>query len=222
MERRKARPGLTSYQLKWIAVITMVIDHIGAVLFPGELILRIIGRLSFPIFCFLLTEGFCHTHNRKAYMQRLGVFALVSEIPYDLTFHGRLLELERQNIFFTLLVGVILLHLLESGGQWLLQAAKVLFMMWIAEVFKVDYGYEGILLIGIFYLLREHLWLKAAGGVLWNFLWENRLQAFGGFAVLPILLYNGERGRKMKYFFYVFYPAHLLALHVIDIYVMRA
>ena len=76
MERRKARQGLTSYQLKWIAVITMVIDHIGAVLFPGELILRIIGRLSFPIFCFLLTEGFCHTHSRRAYMQRLGVFAL--------------------------------------------------------------------------------------------------------------------------------------------------
>ena len=76
-------------------------------------------------------------------MQRLGVFALVSEIPYDLTFHGKLLDLERQNIFFTLLLGVILLNLLESGGQWLLQAAKVLFMMWIAEVFKVDYGYEG-------------------------------------------------------------------------------
>ena len=143
MERRKAKPGLTSYQLKWIAVITMVIDHIGAVLFPGELILRIIGRLSFPIFCFLLTEGFCHTHNRRAYMQRLGVFALVSEVPYDLTFHGKLLDLERQNIFFTLLLGVILLNLLEGGGQWLLQAAKVLFMMWIAEVFKVDYGYEG-------------------------------------------------------------------------------
>ncbi len=95
-------------------------------------------------------------------------------------------------------------------------------MMWIAEVFKVDYGYEGMLLVCIFYLLREHLWLKAAGGVLWNFLWENRLQAFGGFAVLPILLYNGERGRKMTYFFYIFYPAHLLALHVIDIYVLSA
>ena len=77
MKKALQKPGLTSYQLKWIAIIAMVIDHIGAVLYPGELPLRVIGRLSFPIFCFLLTEGFCHTHDR-----RMEVY-LYFEMPED-------------------------------------------------------------------------------------------------------------------------------------------
>ncbi len=223
MKKALQKPGLTSYQLKWIAIIAMVIDHIGAVLYPGELPLRVIGRLSFPIFCFLLTEGFCHTHDRRSYMLRLGGFALISEVPYDLTFHGNLLDLDQQNIFFTLLLGVLLLAMLEKSRHWLLKAAEIYLVMWAAEVvLRVDYGYEGILLICIFYLFRGRIWVKTAGCICWNFLWENRLQAFGGFSVIPIMLYNGERGRNMKYFFYIFYPAHLLILHVIDVYCPRS
>ena len=216
MEKILKKAGLTSYQLKWIAIITMTVDHIGAVLFPQELALRMIGRLAFPIFCFLLTEGFCHTHNVRLYMLRLGVFALISEVPYDLTFHGNILDFERQNIFFTLFLGIVLLYLLEKSGQWPVKAAEILLVMWLAEVLRVDYGYEGILLISLFYLFREHLCLKAAGGIFWNFLWENRLQLYGALAVIPVMLYNGERGRKMQYFFYIFYPVHLLILHLAD------
>ena len=84
--------GLNSFQLKCIAVITMIIDHTGAVLFPGELMFRYIGRISFPIFCFLLTEGFFHTKDVRKYMLRLGIFAVVSEIPYDLAFRGTVLD----------------------------------------------------------------------------------------------------------------------------------
>ena len=80
--------GLSTFQLKWIAIITMLIDHIGAVLFPYELGYRIIGRIAFPIFCFLIVEGFSHTRDVRRYMVRLGIFALISELPYDLAFHG--------------------------------------------------------------------------------------------------------------------------------------
>ncbi len=208
--------GLTSYQLKWIGIITMMTDHIGAILFPKEMIFRIIGRLSFPIFCFLLTEGVRHTHDIRMYMLRLAGFALLSEVPYDLAFYEHILDFRRQNVYFTLLLGVILLYLLENTGMWPIKAAEVLLVMWMAEVLRVDYGYEGILLIGIFCLLRGHLCFLTAGAVFWNFLFENRLQLYGALAVIPIMLYSGERGKKMKYFFYIFYPMHLSILYMVD------
>lgn len=213
MEQRLRTAGLTSYQLKWIAIITMVIDHTGAVLYPGELLWRYIGRLSFPIFCFLLVEGFCHTHDIYQYMLRLGIFAVISEIPYDLAFRGRLLEFEHQNVFFTLLLGVIMMYVLEKGGDWPEKIVEVLWVMWLANMLRTDYSYKGILLICIFYLSRQNFWPRIAGGALWNLLWNGSVQGYGALAVIPIAFYNGERGRKMKYFFYVFYPAHLLILY---------
>ena len=98
--------GINSFQLKWIAVITMIIDHTGAVLFPDDMVFRYIGRIAFPIFCFLLVEGFFHTRDVRKYMLRLGLFALISEIPYDLAFRDTVLEFEHQNVFFALLLGV--------------------------------------------------------------------------------------------------------------------
>ena len=110
--------GLNSFQLKCIAVITMIIDHTGAVLFPGELVFRYIGRISFPIFCFLLVEGFFHTRDMRKYMLRLGVFAVLSEIPYDLAFRGTMLEFSHQNVFFSLLIGVMMMYALEKSSEW--------------------------------------------------------------------------------------------------------
>ena len=112
------KAGITSYQLKWIAIVTMVIDHMGAILYPTEMAFRYIGRISFPIFCFLLIEGFFHTRNIFKYMARLGAFALISEIPYDLAFKGKVLEFTHQNVFFTLFLGVLMMYVLEKGGEW--------------------------------------------------------------------------------------------------------
>ena len=92
--------GLNSFQLKCIAVLTMIIDHTGAVLFPGDLVFRYIGRISFPVFCFLLVEGFSHTRDMRKYMLRLGVFAVISEIPYDLAFRDTVLEFGHQKCIF--------------------------------------------------------------------------------------------------------------------------
>ena len=213
------KAGITSYQLKWIAIVTMVIDHMGAILYPTEMVFRYIGRISFPIFCFLLVEGFCHTHDIFGYMARLGAFALMSEIPYDLAFNGEILEFTHQNVFFTLLLGVILMYVLEKGGEWPQKAVEVLLVMWMAVFFHTDYGYRGILLIFIFYQLRRFLCAKLGCGADLNLIWNRSIQGYGAFAMIPIALYNGSRGKKMKYFFYIFYPAHLLILFVISRYI---
>ncbi len=194
----------------------MLIDHTGAILFPGNWTFRYIGRLAFPIFCFLLVEGVCHTHNIRLYMLRLGAFALISEIPYDLAFHGKILEFEGQNVFFTLFLGVLLLYVLEKSSEWPVKAVEVLLVMWVAVVMKTDYSFKGILLISMFYFFRGFLAYDLAGAAVWNFLWNNRIQEYGVFAVIPIALYNGERGKPMKYFFYAFYPMHLLVLFVMQ------
>lgn len=218
MEQIAKKAGLTSFHLKWIAIITMLIDHIGAVLYPTELIFRYIGRLAFPIFCLLLVEGFCHTRDIYQYMVRMAIFALLSEIPYDLAFHGQLLEFGSQNVFFTLFLGIVAMYLLQKTVGWPGKAAEVLLVMWLAYFLRTDYSFEGILLIVTFYLLRERMWLKLLGGAAWNLLWLSKIQAYGALAMLPLSLYNGERGKGMKYFFYFFYPAHLLILFAISRY----
>ncbi len=204
--------GLNSFQLKCIAVITMIIDHTGAVLFPENLILRYIGRISFPIFCFLLVEGFFHTRDALKYMLRLGVFAVISEIPYDLAFWDTALEFEHQNVFFTLLIGVVMMYALEKSPEWPVQAAEVLLAMWAASFLSSDYRFKGILLIAVYYFLREKKTAKHAAGAAWNLLW-GKIQMYGVLATVPLAFYNGEKGASMKYFFYLFYPAHLLVLY---------
>ena len=101
--------GLTSNQLKIIALVAMTCDHVGKELLPQCQILQIIGRLAFPIFAYTLVEGFMHTHDVKKYLMRLGILALLSEIPFDLAFNGTILEFGHQNVFFTLFLGILML-----------------------------------------------------------------------------------------------------------------
>lgn len=207
--------GLSSYWLKWIAVITMVIDHTGAVLFPPQLIFRYIGRISFPIFCFLIVEGFCHTSNVKRYIIRLGCFAAISEIPFDIAFNEKLLEFESQNVFFTLLIGLVLLYVVQKSGNWVEKLLWLVIAMAAALFLKSDYSCYGVLLIFWFYIMREKKWRKLLGGAVWNFHGYYQVQGYGALSMLVIALYNGKRGPKMRYFFYLFYPLHLLLLWLI-------
>ena len=146
---------LNSFQLKWIAITTMLIDHVGAVLFPYEMMFRIIGRIAFPIFCFLIVEGFFHTRDARRYMMRLGLFALLSEVPYDLAFRGQLLDMSRQNVFFTLFLGVLLMYLLEKSPNIFIKAAEIVLILYAAEVLRTDYSDRGVLLIFIYYVLKK-------------------------------------------------------------------
>ena len=129
---------LTSFQLKWIAIFSMAVDHTGALLFPEAMWMRGIGRLAFPIFAFLLTEGFFHTADLYRYLARLGVFALLSEIPYDLALSGTWWNPQRQNVFFTLFISLLLLLALERSSGWPERMLEVFLAMWFAEALGAD------------------------------------------------------------------------------------
>lgn len=206
--------------LKLIACLSMFMDHLGAVCFSGMMGFRIIGRLAFPIYCFLLVEGAVHTHDMKKYILRMGIFALISEVPFDLAFYHRLVYTGHQNVFFTLGLGLLAIWFLEHPIEQL-DIPDVLYKLLviiaaglIAEFFNTDYGFTGIAVICIFYYLRGQPQLKYPIAVI-------LLAAIGGvevyavLALIPILLYNGQRGRQtkaMQYGFYIFYPAHLLLI----------
>lgn len=204
---------MDSFWLKWIAILCMAADHTGRVLFPGEEAFICVGRLAFPIFAFLLTEGFFHTADLYRYLARLGVFALLSEIPYDLALSGTWWNPQRQNVFFTLFISLLLLLALERSSGWPERMLEVFLAMWFAEALGADYGFRGVLLVLFFYTGRSRPPAGLLLGALWNFLWPVPVQRFGALAMFPLALYSGKRGRSMKYFFYVFYPAHLLVLY---------
>jgi hypothetical protein len=230
--------SLTGTQLKYIALFTMTLDHIGVILFtPGHFdyqILRAIGRIAFPIFAFVLVEGFLHTSNYKKYFIRMFLFALLSEIPFDLALYRINLWSDykvlfsHQNIFFTLSAGFLSMYLIERFyvSCPLLSVLGVAVALFLAQTFHFDYGGFGILVILLFYgYQRFYHWLPSLFGYAFALL---PLLISGGstrffvlFSLLPLLFYSGQKGefsfanRQLpggKYFFYVYYPAHLLCL----------
>lgn len=208
--------GIDSFTLKMIAIISMLIDHVGAILFPQIVILRIIGRLAFPIFAYTLTEGFFYTHDLKKYMLRMGLLALVSEIPFDLANTGKILEFGHQNVFFTLFLGLVMLRLFTKLTGKVEQCLMVIGLFLLAEFLRTDYSSMGLLMIFMFYIFRERAGVKIAIISVINILLMGYIQAFGALAMIPISLHNGKQGRKMKYFFYLFYPVHLLILYIVS------
>ena len=215
MNQRWSIQCLDSFQLKCIAIVSMALDHKGQFCIRHKYGFDVWDGLHFRFSAFLLWKDF-HTHDGRRYMGRLGVFALISEIPYDLAFRGVPLEYAHQNVFFTLLIGIGMMVLLERNREWPVKAVILLFAMWLAVLIRSDYNFRGILLIFVFYIFHESRWLAVTAGGLWNFLYQGVIQKYGVLSVLPLALYNGERGRKMKYFFYIFYPAHLLLLYGIS------
>lgn len=244
--------GLSGSTLKLIAIITMLIDHVGAavvarILASGDgsgtlygvyFALRNIGRIAFPIFCFLLVEGFEHTRDRKKYALRLLAFALISEIPFDLAFSSKVLEFGYQNVFFTLFLGLLTIMafhtveekmgwhpLLRGDGQqpkeywrvllsWIALTGVVLAGMGCAYLLRTDYAARGVMCILVLYLFRRNRGMQILAGCLAFFWWE--LPALVAF--IPIAFYNGKRGWNIKYFFYLFYPVHLLLLYLVCLY----
>ncbi|MDO4451737.1 MAG: TraX family protein [Lachnospiraceae bacterium] len=207
--------GLNSFQLKLIAVITMIIDHVGLFFFPEHILFRIIGRISFPIFAFLIVEGFYHTRDIWKYMIRLGVFAVLSEIPFDLLTTGKVLDLRHQNVFFTLLIGVILMYVYEKQYSTFSKVSTVFLIMLAGDVFRTDYGSWGVLMIFCFFIFRERMAAKLISVAVINIVVFGYIQAFAVMALLPIYFYNGEKGRSYKYFFYLVYPVHLWIIWII-------
>jgi hypothetical protein len=221
MSQSKEKKGfLNGFTLKCIAMATMLVDHVGAILYPYDVWMRYIGRLAFPIYCFLLVEGAIHTSNKSRYMVRLFLFALVSEIPFDLAFNGELVYFGHQNVFFTLFLGVLAITLLEKrvGKNGNIVAVPVILLLFLAELLRMDYGATGVAMILCLYFLYQQKYLKFVGLFFINTLFQGiqSIQFYASFSIIPLLCYNGKRGPKAKYLFYVFYPAHLFILYWIN------
>lgn len=216
-EDKESRFGLNAFALKMIALVTMVIDHVGAVLMPESIALRIIGRIAFPVYAFLITEGFFHTKDVKKYMKRLLVFAFLSEIPFDLAVSGEFLEFEHQNVFFTLFGGLFLMYLYNRQTTTGEKIIAVLLVTTLGDVLRTDYGAWGILMIFCFYIFREKFWAKLISVSCINVLAFGYIQSYAVLAFVPIALYNGKKGPGLKYFFYWIYPVHLLVLYIIKL-----
>lgn len=226
---------LNTAHLKIIAYATMLIDHFAlAVIYNAILVptfplvkgtdmyklylfyrfLRGVGRIAFPIFCFMIVEGFLHTRSRAKYALRLLLFGIVSEVPFDLAIFGEYYYPEYQNVFFTLLLGLFLIWEWDHfKDRWYIQIPLAGLLIYAGDFLSTDYGARGVVLIFIFYLMHE---------------WRTPQVFFGIFPLidefppvllgyLPLLLYNGERGKFPKYLGYAIYPVHLLLFYLLAV-----
>lgn len=215
--------------LKIIAMISMVLDHIGDMFFPDVMWLRMVGRLAMPIFSFCIAEGFAHTRDKKKYLFRMGVFALISEVPFDLAFEGKP-GFAHQNIMLTFFLSIAALMLFDrirggkdSEGKQIPIGKTVLGVLAVAAVavaallLRADYTVFAVIAVFLFYVLRQkHPLIRSGAGV--AFLALTRTMGYycaTGFSFIPLALYNGKKGKGLKWLFYGFYPGHLLLLAAI-------
>lgn len=220
---------LSGSGLKLIAIISMFIDHLALILAPAlpfmvtplfsfmgkqitvYFLMRRIGRLAFPIYCFLIGEGYAHTRDHVRYALRLLIFAVVSEIPFNLMLRKTLFAPDHQNVFFTLFLGVVLIHIYKNVKTSLPKLLAMLAVLVVTLQLNADYGVNGVVLILLLYIFRNQ---RAVQAILAYPMLSGGIAAFCAF--IPINLYNGKRGfigsGAFKYFFYLFYPLHMLLL----------
>ena len=211
------RNGIHDLDINNMSAVNQWMDQ-NAALFSTYTAMRLIGRIAFPIYCFLLVQGFEYTPNRLKYAARLLMFAAISEIPFDLLFKGQILEFGYQNVFFTLFFGLAVMMGLRwveenLGGRMftpLLYLIVIAAGMAAAQLAKTDYAAIGVLCIVVTYLFRKKkIWQIVSGCIVFS--WE----LTAPLAYIPIAFYNGKRGWKLKYFFYLVYPVHLFVLYLI-------
>jgi hypothetical protein len=233
-----------------IAVITMFIDHSAASILERLLAqmpswgpvteanwsawydfyfaCRVIGRMAFPIYCFLLVEGFHYTRSRGKYALRLFAFALLSEMPFDMALRQSVFDMSYNNVFWTLLIGLLTIWAADGIAQKVRQrvekesrqrlwigVARIFVLICgalVAELLATDYGAGGVFAIYIMYLFYEQRKAGFATMVVALGLLEGTIEFAALLMLIPLHFYNGTRGRQMKYFFYAFYPVHLLLL----------
>lgn len=221
---------MNRFLLKTIACIAMLVDH-AAVVFAAELpdgiywVMRGVGRLAFPIFCFFIAKGFVYTRSRGRYALRLALFALLSEIPFDLAVSGTVADLSHQSVYLTLLLGLLGLwgyELLAKRGITVAAALAPLACALAAHLLYADYGAGGVLLIFVMHLCATN---KIWQGVGVTFVMWGLAQAYHPIQMLGVLGwalclgYNGQQGPRAKYAIYAFYPLHLLGLWLLGVWI---
>ena len=233
---------INSNQLKILAMLFMLLDHLWATIIPGNQWMTNVGRMAFPIFAFLIVEGFLHTSDFKKYLKRLFIFALISEIPFNLIYSGSFVFPFHQNVLFTLLIGLLCINEIDKlkKNKNLKNIVKMILKLavyfLIGIIGFVDYGLTGILTIIVFYIFRNNkfawfgqlislillyiVFFKGESIILnvFDFEYYLPLQGIGVLSLILIGLYNGKRGiqsKKLQYMFYWFYPVHMLSIYLI-------
>lgn len=237
---------LTCSDLKFIAISIMIIDHIANGIFEPmlditgnemflalDIIFRFIGRIGFPIFCYVLVEGYFHTSNHMKHLTRLICFSFLSEIPYDLFHFGRLFCINEQNVFFTLSLGIIAITLIDDVldreikhiFKFLLSVVFIVSACYSAYYLNSDFGLYGVLIIVIMFMGKK-INKPYAELISWILsciclLFFSVLEITSFFMVPILLMYNGKKGLKLKYFFYVFYPLHFLIIWILRLLIIK-
>ena len=232
---------LSAASLHILAMATMVLDHLWATVVPGNTWMTLVGRLTFPIFAFLIAEGLTHTRDAKAYRRRMLVAAILSEIPFNLMCASSPIYPFHQNVLWTFLIAMYMIAMTErakerGGGLWAAAVgiAAVILGMLLGTVAMVDYFGAGVAMVMLFYFARGRRWyhfaLQAAGMyylnvemlkglyypvTLFGHEFEFYQQSLALLALIPIWLYRGRQGYHSKAFrfaCYAFYPVHMLIL----------
>lgn len=232
---------LSAAALHILAMTFMLMDHLWATLLPAQEWLTCVGRIAFPIFAFMAVEGYFHTHNLKKYLLRMLIFAVISEVPFDLMYGGTWFYPVHQNVIWTLMMGLAGIHLMETVRKKkstfvyiLVSAIVVILGGLLGTLSMVDYYGIGVLTVFIFYFFRGRKWWCLLGQMLALY-WVN-VELLGGLmypirlfgmefelcqqglallALLPIWLYRGRQGyhsKPFQYFCYAFYPIHMLVI----------
>ena len=227
---------LNNTQIKYLAAFFMLLDHLALIVLPEQnliyFFLRSIGRLAAPIFFWGISEGAWHTKNEKKYLVKILIFALAFQLIYMQVLGESInlinIFLSYKNIFFTLALGLAAIIVIKKNSESkVLMLISILLFPILGQIINVDYGWYGVLTIIFFYIFRKDnlkliiaIILSNAGHFFFNIgklplIW-NSIQLLSILSLFIIFLYNGERGKGSKYFFYVFYPAHLIILYAIS------
>lgn len=235
---------MNSFYLKLLALITMIIDHVGAVIFPNILWLRYIGRIAFPIYAYLVSEGCKKTKNFKLYLKRLFIFAIISEIFYDLCFNNKNLNfLNHTNTIYTLFLASFSIYLFKITQNNILKFSSLFMGIFISYILKSDYGYFGVILIYLAYFIKNKklllicsmLWVTIKNMpnlyIILYYLLSNNIKYLNPryinqslciyiFTIISLFIlyfYNGKKGKNLKWTFYIAYPLHLFLIYIISI-----
>ena len=241
---------ISTAALHIIAMTFMLMDHLWATLLPAQEWLTCVGRIAFPIFAFMSVEGYFHTHNFKKYLTRLFIFALLSEIPFDLMYGGTWFYPVHQNVIWTFILGLFGIHIMETVREKKKTPVFVLTAILVTiaggllgTLTMVDYYGIGVLTVFIFYFFRGRKWwcllgqiaalywvnVELLGGLMYpvrffGIEFELCQQGLALLALVPIWLYRGRQGyhsKPFQYLCYAFYPVHMLILVLILNFVNR-
>lgn len=249
---------MSTFVLKLIAIVAMTVDHVGSTIglkyvnghyylsgiIPLDVYnaLRAIGRIAFPIYCYLIVEGYYHTRNLKKYLFRLFAFAIISQIPFSLATFKTATNLDTLNVYFTLFMGLVCVYLADIAkkqyylsqenyspdvARYLIGVPVAIVLIMILAIFAdTDYSAFGILLILLFYFFKtdeskplidkknsiKFIWLFMAMAAA-IYCFTKPSEYYALLALIPIALHNHKKGPSMKYVFYAYYPVHLLTLY---------